>query len=71
MAKLLDVWLHHDIYVFSFNRVELCLQQNEIMDIFPDDYLLLANDDGIVANTSDTNLKVSFSYFQTCNILFL
>ena len=41
------------------------------MDIFPDDYLLLANDDGIVANTSDTNLKVSFSYFRTCNISFL
>ena len=56
---------------FFFNRVELCLQQNEIMDIFPDDYLLLANDDGIVANTSDTNLKVSFSYFRTCNISFL
>ena len=38
--------------------MELCLQQNEIMDIFPDDYLLLSNDDGIVANTTDTNLKV-------------
>ena len=38
--------------------MELCLQQNEIMDIFPDDYLLLFNDDGVVANTTDTNLKV-------------
>ena len=28
------------------------------MNIFPDDYLQLANNDGIVANKSDTNLKV-------------
>ena len=48
MRKLLN-------YLF---RVELCLQQNEIMDIFHDDYLQLANDDGIVVNKSDTNLKV-------------
>jgi WD40 repeat protein len=38
-------------------RVELCLQQNEIIDIFPDDYMQLAEDDGIVADKSDTNLK--------------
>ena len=41
------------------NRVEFYLQQNEIIDIFPDDYLLLADEDGIVADKSDTNIKVS------------
>jgi hypothetical protein len=42
----------------NYHRVELCLQQNEIIDIFPDDYMQLAEDDGIVADKSDTNLKV-------------
>ncbi|XP_019851896.1 PREDICTED: WD repeat-containing protein 63-like [Amphimedon queenslandica] len=54
------VWKSEEMQEFMKNvtpRMELCLQQNEIMDIFPDDYLLLSNDDGIVANTTDTNLK--------------
>ena len=41
-------------------RLELCLQQNEIMDIFTDDYVDLADDDGIAdQSTTDTHLKVS------------
>lgn len=39
-------------------RVELALQQNEIMDIFYDDYVNLADDDGIVGNKTNSNLKV-------------
>ncbi len=39
-------------------RVEIALQQNEIMDIFPDDYLSLADDDGIMMNKTDNTLKV-------------
>lgn len=39
--------------------MELALQQNEIMDIFYDDYVNLADDDGIVGNKTNTNLKVS------------
>lgn len=38
--------------------MELALQQNEIMDIFYDDYVNLADDDGIVGNKTNTNLKV-------------
>ena len=42
-------------------RMEKYLQQNEIFDILPDDYVELADDDGIVASTTDTNLKVPCS----------
>lgn len=49
------------VLLLIWDRVELYLQQNEIIDIFPDDYLLLADEDGIVADKSDTNLKVSLS----------
>ncbi|XP_065906152.1 dynein axonemal intermediate chain 3-like isoform X2 [Dysidea avara] len=38
-------------------RVELSLQQNEIMDVFVDDYRALSDTDGIVADKSDSSLK--------------
>lgn len=41
----------------SLPRLELCLQQNEIMDLFLDDYLALSDTDGITGNKSDTNMK--------------
>lgn len=55
-----EVWFSDDTKEFLDKvapRMELCLQQNEIMDIFPDDYLELADDDGIMANKSDTTFK--------------
>ena len=51
------VYVHvHRVYISI--RVEIALQQNEIMDIFPDDYLNLADDDGIMINKTDNTLKV-------------
>jgi len=41
--------------------VELSLQQNEIMDVFVDDYRALSDTDGIVADKSDSSLKVIYS----------
>ncbi len=38
--------------------MELSLQQNEIMDVFLDDYRCLSDTDYITGNKSDTNLKV-------------
>ena len=37
----------------------MSLQQNEIMDIFIDDYKTLSDTDGITGNKSDTSLKVA------------
>lgn len=42
------------------DRVELSLQQNEIMDVFVDDYRALSDTDGIVADKSDSSLKVQY-----------
>ena len=42
---------------FSF-RFELALQQNEILDVFYDDYLSLADDETTFGAKSDNYLKV-------------
>ena len=39
-------------------RFELALQQNEIMDVFYDDYLSLADEDSTFGSKSDNYLKV-------------
>lgn len=53
--------MESDSMVNFFNstcpRVELSLQQNEIMDVFVDDYRALSDTDGIVADKSDSSLK--------------
>lgn len=38
-------------------RVELSVQQNQIMDIFADDYRELSDTDFITGNKSDSSLK--------------
>ena len=42
---------------FSY-RFELALQQNEILDVFYDDYLSLADDETTFGAKSDNYLKV-------------
>ena len=56
---IIDIWLliKRHTYTHIHTRLELCLQQNEIMDFFPDDYLALSDTDGITGNKSDTNMK--------------
>ena len=39
-------------------RFELALQQNEIMDVFYDDYMSLAEEDSTFGSKSDNYLKV-------------
>ena len=46
-------WLY-----FSCCRFELALQQNEILDVFYDDYLSLADDETTFGAKSDNYLKV-------------
>ena len=43
-------------------RFEVSLQQNEIVDVFIDDYRSLSDSDDIMGNKSDTNLKVQLSH---------
>lgn len=38
-------------------RLEVCLQQNSILNMFEDDYKLLSDMDGITGRKSDTTLK--------------
>ena len=40
-------------------RFELALQQNEIMDVFYDDWLALADEDSTFGSKADNHLKVS------------
>ena len=51
-----------DLVLFSlYNsccRFELAMQQNEIVDIFFDDWMNLGDDDGTFGVKSDTHLKV-------------
>ena len=42
----------------SYCRFELAMQQNEIVDIFFDDWMSLGDDDGTFGVKSDTHLKV-------------
>ena len=44
-------------HTHTHTRLEVSLQQNEIMDIFADDYKELSETDVITGNKSDTNLK--------------
>lgn len=43
--------------LFSLYRLEICLQQNMIMNIFEDDYMLLSSTDDIIRGKAATNLK--------------
>ena len=45
----------HNLFLFRF---ELALQQNEIMDVFYDDYVSLADEDSTFGSKSDNYLKV-------------
>ena len=40
-------------------RFELALQQNEIMDVFFDDWQALGDDDGSFGSKADNHLKVN------------
>ena len=42
---------------YVFHRLDLFLQQNIVMNLFDDDYMLLSSTDGIIRSKSDTNLK--------------
>ena len=44
--------------IFCCCRFELALQQNEILDVFYDDYLSLADDETTFGAKSDNYLKV-------------
>ena len=49
---------NYQFCITSFCRFELALQQNEIVDVFYDDYLNLADDDTTFGSKSDNYLKV-------------
>lgn len=42
---------------YVFLRMEVCLQQNSVINMFEDDYMLLSDIDGITGRKSDTTLK--------------
>ena len=46
---------------FFFGRFQLALQQNEILDVFYDDYFSLADDETTFGAKSDNYLKVLHS----------
>lgn len=45
-------------------RLEVSLQQNEIMDLFVDDYKSLSDRDWITGNQSDATLKVGLYLYS-------
>ena len=48
-------------------RLEICLQQNLIMDLFVDDCRALSDEDWMSGSNSGTHLKVSILYCITKN----
>ena len=46
------------ITVLILFRFELAMQQNEIMNVFFDDWMALADDDGSFGSKADNHLKV-------------
>lgn len=46
---------------FVFCRFQLSLQQNEIMDVFFNDWVNLADEDSTFGSKADNHLKVRFS----------
>jgi len=54
MIELIIHCIHHFV---CDGRLDLFLQQNIVMNLFEDDYMLLSSTDGIIRSKSDTNLK--------------
>lgn len=57
MNEKVNVTSGDTFFVVVAIRLEVCLQQNSIMNMFDDDYKLLADMDGITGRKSDTTLK--------------
>ena len=57
-CPLYDVKKDLDVLFCCCCRFELALQQNEILDVFYDDYLSLADDETTFGAKSDNYLKV-------------
>ena len=49
--------------LYIYLRFEVALQQNEIMDVFFDDWQNLADEDSSFGSKADNHLKVSSSFF--------
>jgi len=48
--------------VTVLHRIESALQQNEIMDVFFDDWAALTLDDGSFGSKADNHLKVTTAF---------
>ena len=48
-----------------FLRLEVCLQQNQIMDIFVDDCRALSDEDWLTGSSSGMHLKVVHTHTHT------
>lgn len=58
-----------DELVAVLHRIESALQQNEIMDVFFDDWAALTVDDGSFGSKADNHLKVPVYLVQYYSVL--
>ena len=67
VCECVGMWVLHGVclHVCVHCRVELSLQQNEIMNLFVDDYKNLPDTNWITGNKSDSSLNVSVSLCPT------